>query len=176
MFAYMAAPPNNAPKPRAAVTAGAGLLKPVAVAVATVPVPVAVAEPRRLLTFALRELVRPLSSEDRLLAMPPVAVARTEDSEDARAPASLVSEATLADTLDRWLVRAEPSGSSQVGDGSAALTPVRMPPPASVALARTEDQSACHSAPMEAKRSSVALALILSPVVSSSAFWAWGSD
>lgn len=138
--------------PTAAVLAGAGLLVPVAAAVA--PVPVAVAEFRRLLTFALRELVRPLSSEDMLLAAPPVAVARTEEREEARAPASLVMEATPADTSDRWLERAEPRGSLQVYEGWLAVRSERMLAPASLALARTVD----HPAAQDAKGSSGALA------------------
>lgn len=61
-----------------------------------------VAELRRLDTLALSELVRPETSELRLFAMEPVAVARTEEMELAREPASDVTLAISLDASERW--------------------------------------------------------------------------
>lgn len=97
-FAKTAAPPNSAPIPTTAVLAAAGLL----VSVALAALPVAVAELRRLDTLALSELVRPESSELRLLATEPVAVARTEEMELTWEAASDVTLAISLDASDRW--------------------------------------------------------------------------
>lgn len=164
-FAYTAAPPNRAPKPIAAVLAGgAGL--PVA-AVALAPVAVAVAESRRELTFALRELVRPLSSEEREEAAAPVAVARTAEMDEARAPASLVMEARSDDAADRRLETAEPRGSVSVCVPVAVISE-RMLPPAEVAPAIAEEKPA----PRE-DQASDAVSRMPPGWVESSVLWAW---
>lgn len=94
-FAKTAAPPNKAPMPTAAVLAGiAGLL----VELAAVSVPVA--EFFKLLTFALTLDPSPPSSELRLLATLPVAVASTLEMLLAREAASEVMEATSEDTSE----------------------------------------------------------------------------
>ncbi|PSS03881.1 hypothetical protein BD289DRAFT_420449 [Coniella lustricola] len=110
MLAHTATPPNKAPNPTAAVLAGAAglLVEPVPVADAAVPVPVA--EFFNELTLALNELVRPPSSELRLLLTLPVAVASTELMELARLAASLVTLATSEDRSDKRLDTSEANG------------------------------------------------------------------
>lgn len=153
----------------AAVRAGgAGL--PVA-AVADAPVAVAVAESRRELTLALRELVRPLSSEEREEAAAPVAVARTAEMDEARAPASLVMEARSDDAADRRLETAEPRGSVSVCvrvPVSVAVISERMLPPAEVAPASAEEKPA----PRE-DQASDAVSRMPPGWVESSVLWAW---
>lgn len=62
----------------------------------------AVADARKLLTLALTLLPSPPSSELSELATEPVAVARTELRDEAREPASLVTEAMSDDSSERW--------------------------------------------------------------------------
>lgn len=138
-----------------------------AVAVAAVPV----AESRRELTFALRELVRPLSSEEREEAAAPVAVARTAEMDEARAPASLVMEARSDEAADRRLETAEPRGSVSVlvcVPVCDAVMSERMLPPAEVAPASAEEKPA----PSE-DQASEAVSRMPPGWVESSSVWAW---
>lgn len=136
-MAHTAAPPNNAPKPTAAVLAGrAGLLVWLADPVAPVPeASVPVADAFNELTLALSELVRPPSSELRLLLTLPVAVASTELIELTRLAASLVTLSMSEDRSDRRLDTSDAKGRvlvmlrpmsevmSEAMDAAAEVTP-----------------------------------------------------